>query len=624
MEVAGSEPVRSLVDEVRYLVDTEGSLAVTDVVQAFADGRFQALDTPYIDFGFSRDVHWLVLPVANGTDADQQRILSFNMRFMQELSVYVRDGRGMRLLLDNGKASTFAERPVAHRHLAVPLTVPAGSELDLYIRYWSEGTTALPLSIESQTSYAELSGFHTAKNAAFYTFAGFMLLYAVLFAVAARSSVFASYGFYLMCVVLYVAHMDGYTFQYLWPDWPLWNASAALPLGLMLNVGGAVFSMAFLSTRQAYPVIHRLALGVIGISVCWALLGPWFAPSLSKQLAFPFTFVCAVLFLAFGITAYRSGHRGALFYVVGWSGLTGAALFTTLSHWSDGEMVVGSSFEIIRIGVLIDATGMALAALAQYRAIRRAALHEVREQARISEEATAMQHRLFDLEDRYQQAFQLATQRSHQLAEASHDLRQPLMAMRMALRSMSSGSQERQVMHDALQYLETLLDKYIRSVTADGGETPGSQEEVGEHIVERFPASVVLDSLAAMFGGVAAQQERTLTVVRSTCEIEANPIALLRVLNNLVDNAIKHADAGRILVGLRRAAQGPCFVVMDDGVGVQKGGAGDSAGFGLGLKIVDSLCRENGFTFETRHNRTRGLQARVQLRAPPATASAPR
>jgi signal transduction histidine kinase len=91
--------------------------------------------------------------------------------------------------------------------------------------------------------------------------------------------------------------------------------------------------------------------------------------------------------------------------------------------------------------------------------------------------------------------------------------------------------------------------------------------------------------------------------------IKADRLALLRVLRNLVDNALKYGgeDLSRIAIGYEEGHQHHIISVKDDGVGVEiedrtkifdvfqrKCPVEEIEGSGLGLAIVKEICEQHG------------------------------
>ena len=118
-------------------------------------------------------------------------------------------------------------------------------------------------------------------------------------------------------------------------------------------------------------------------------------------------------------------------------------------------------------------------------------------------------------------------------------------------------------------------------------------------------------SLSALFGRIqtelaplAADKRLTLRVLPTTAIIRSDPTLLERIIQNLVSNAIRYTERGKILVGGRARGQFLRIEVWDQGIGIPEDRLDDifqefyqvsnierdrSQGLGLGLAIVQRL-----------------------------------
>jgi len=100
---------------------------------------------------------------------------------------------------------------------------------------------------------------------------------------------------------------------------------------------------------------------------------------------------------------------------------------------------------------------------------------------------------------------------------------------------------------------------------------------------------------------------------------------MLTILINLVGNAIKYTDRGRVLVGCRRHGDQLCIEVRDSGVGIaedqlsvifdefRRVEAGNRKGYGLGLSIVRRTADLLGHRVLVRSTLGRGSCFGVEL-----------
>jgi CheY-like chemotaxis protein len=123
--------------------------------------------------------------------------------------------------------------------------------------------------------------------------------------------------------------------------------------------------------------------------------------------------------------------------------------------------------------------------------------------------------------------------------------------------------------------------------------------------IERFPIAMVLRRLQDTFAEPASQLSVELRIRPSAWWCESDPLMLERVLANLLSNALRYCDKGRVLVGCRLRGKALCIEVRDNGPGIDEGRHREifrefvrlenaerlrDKGLGLGLAIVERLA----------------------------------
>lgn len=220
-------------------------------------------------------------------------------------------------------------------------------------------------------------------------------------------------------------------------------------------------------------------------------------------------------------------------------------------------------------------------------------------------------------------AAESATQaKSKFLATASHDMRQPLHAMNLLVASLRENLGEARP--DAL----AIVDKIEASAHAMDNLLTSlldlSRLEAGIVVAkpECFPISRIFRRLEQQFGTVARGKGLELRVHCSRRTIFTDPLLLERILSNLVTNAIRYTDQGKVLLGLRASDAGWVRVaVWDTGQGIPDGfrerifeeyfqldnpERDRDKGLGLGLSIVKRLARLLGSPVDVQSRPGRG------------------
>lgn len=195
--------------------------------------------------------------------------------------------------------------------------------------------------------------------------------------------------------------------------------------------------------------------------------------------------------------------------------------------------------------------------------------------------------------------------KSRFLAAASHDLRQPIHALRLFADSLRDELADQ-------PRAAALLNRIQDSIEATSGMFDAlldiSRLEAGviAKDVHDFPARALLYRIETIYTPVAVNAGLRFSVVPSSAWLRSDPALLDRVLQNLVSNAIKYTRRGGVLVGCRRRGAHVALQVWDTGPGIAPEHRDDifeefvqldnpardaGKGLGLGLAIVQRIAR---------------------------------
>jgi Na+/proline symporter/signal transduction histidine kinase len=220
------------------------------------------------------------------------------------------------------------------------------------------------------------------------------------------------------------------------------------------------------------------------------------------------------------------------------------------------------------------------------------------------------------------------------VAAANHDLLQPLNAARLfasALEVQADRPELKEVasrIEGCMRAAEELLDGMLDVARLDSGALRPE--------VTAFPIAEIMLDLERQFAPLAAQRGLVLNVVSCSLRVRSDRMLLRRVLQNLMANALRYTQRGRIVVGCRRRPTGIELQVWDTGPGIpeqhqqvifgefqrlERPSPWDEKGLGLGLSICDRVGRLLGHALGVRSWPGRGSVFTVQL--PRAEGTAP-
>lgn len=248
--------------------------------------------------------------------------------------------------------------------------------------------------------------------------------------------------------------------------------------------------------------------------------------------------------------------------------------------------------------------GLLLASLGALRQNHRA----LREAFRLRLENEALYQSVAE-ERRREEAARRDAERANQdksrfLAAASHDARQPLHALGLFVDTLK----ERPLEPEARQLVENIDLAHGSLVSLHEGLLDLSAADAGAVIPRQRPVALaeVLRLLKTESAPRASQRGLRLDIAGPALTVMTDPDLALRVLRNLVANALAYTERGRVLITARRRSGQALVQVWDTGIGiapedqqrifdelyqVQNANRDRRAGLGLGLAIVRRLAR---------------------------------
>ena len=190
------------------------------------------------------------------------------------------------------------------------------------------------------------------------------------------------------------------------------------------------------------------------------------------------------------------------------------------------------------------------------------------------------------------------------LTSASHDMRQPIHAMGLFLGVLEERveKEDQKVIVQKIQKssdaLSNLLDSLLDISKLDAGVIKISPE--------MFSLGNLFDALNNEFQALAKEKNIEIKFVPTKLWVNSDYRILERIARNLISNAIRYTEAGRILVGCRRYQGRTLVAVYDTGIGIPQNKMQDifgefyqlhnperdrSKGLGLGLAIVERMAK---------------------------------
>lgn len=405
---------QSLNAQVDWLADADGKLTITEVLRPENQSRFEPSHGK-AGVGLTGAAYWLRVRVVPPPGNTEPLWLLLNPPYQDDLRLYFPEGtQGYRERLA-GALVPFAEgRDLDYASPAFRLPASGEAPMQVYLRLQTYQGTAFVMSLWHEEPLRQ----HLQRSAALlnllYGMVIGLLFYNLFLAVSLRDVTYFAYVLMVSASLLYIAHVNGDDFMYLWPDSPGIQIRCALPLGSLWACCAGLFALLFLGMQTSTPRMARIVVGyILTMPVLNVLYFSGF-PLLAAFIYYGSGLPWLALLYGIGIYRLRQGFVPALYALIGFSVVIIGVIvyFSRLlglfepGLFSEHAIQVGTTFETLVFSFAL--------------AVRISLLQQERDQALHDPLTGLLTRRLFD--DRFTQACSLAQRQNAQVALMLIDL----------------------------------------------------------------------------------------------------------------------------------------------------------------------------------------------------------
>ncbi|MCW5619140.1 MAG: hybrid sensor histidine kinase/response regulator [Nitrosomonas sp.] len=205
------------------------------------------------------------------------------------------------------------------------------------------------------------------------------------------------------------------------------------------------------------------------------------------------------------------------------------------------------------------------------------------------------------------------------LAAASHDLRQPIHALNLFFAELSDRVRNAETntlltrIEESINAINSMLNALLDVSKLDAGVVRPDVKSTG--LAEMFAR------LEAEFAPIAQENHNAFRIRNTQLVVRSDPVMLERILRNLIGNALRYTEHGRVLVAARSRGNTVQIQVLDNGPGIPEDQLGNvfiefyqlnnpardrRKGLGLGLAIVKRLVNLLKHNIKAASNLNRG------------------
>ena len=301
--------------------DPSGTLTIENILSSQYHKQFKINYQNVPNFSFTESVYWVRFKInAQNINSFSPWILEVIYPNMHYVDLYHLDNHNQ--ILDITKTGTMRDnetRDYIYHHLVFLISLNKKSENVIYLRFQSEASMTINLSLWSMNGFLQQS---QSKILIMGVFIGILLImigYSLFTYFSLKDIVSIYFALSIFSLLLFALSYSGFAAVYLWPQFHFWKKISLLIFIGLLNLAFLKFANEFLQLKYKIPtvnfVVRALIYILLFIIVLTFLVEYKF---IIKPLLFLTIFSSLIIIFSSAIS-FKRGFQPALFFIIGYT-----------------------------------------------------------------------------------------------------------------------------------------------------------------------------------------------------------------------------------------------------------------------------------------------------------------
>ncbi|MGV8922360.1 MAG: sensor domain-containing diguanylate cyclase [Thermomonas sp.] len=346
---------------ISYRHDAQASDGASQAFRRAQESQFAPLPNGNPSLGFQEGAYWFHFTVVNNDRQEPRWILVQGYALSDNLDLYLRYADGHVEHQTSGDHVSFENRFIRYRHPNFRVDLPLGQPVELLLRVQSQSSMQVPLVLYTPRAFAEELRDAQFSTGLYYGIVLALLIYNLVLWLMLRDPGYFWYLLHVAAFGLVLFTLNGYGFEYFWPEWP-WMADAAVPLSIcMALIGMQLFARSYLELQQRWPVGNAISLGISAFFGVLAVISTQIEYHVVTPLASKAVLLGVLWIIVAAIVMLRRGYKPARLFLLAWAlFLAGTTMFTLIAFglvprnfWTLNGVQVGSAMEMLLLSLAL-------------------------------------------------------------------------------------------------------------------------------------------------------------------------------------------------------------------------------------------------------------------------------
>lgn len=348
----------SFSNEAYIVEDKDNKLIITDILND-SSLTYKKIKHSVEIIDFTSSAYWLKFSIVNLSDYENL-IIEIARPITNEVVLYSSINNYLKPII-SGDDFPFAKKTIKHRKNLFPVAIDKKQTASFIVKLKSDGELIpLPLKIYSSTNFVQTSE-SSFFNGAYYGILILVIIIFFFFYKLLKEESFKYYVFYIISLLLLQISLDGYAFQYLFPNGGYFANHIVLFSAALTIVFLVLYVKSYLFVKRRFKKMKTLFTGLIILMSLFGALS--LIPGFFYEIMFPLinglSLLVGVIILFCVYNVKKQGEHISNYFVVAFTILLmGAILFIlgnfhiiTNAEISLNSLKFSSAIEVILLSV---------------------------------------------------------------------------------------------------------------------------------------------------------------------------------------------------------------------------------------------------------------------------------
>lgn len=340
-----------------YIEDPSNQLDLHDLLSPQSNQLWQSNteSSETINFGYTSSTYWIRFNVTNPNNTHDERFLEIAYAVLDNINLYLLIDGETPEKISLGDKLPFHSRPLDHRNFVVPIKWQPNQTIGFYLQVKTSSSMQIPLTLWKTKSFIEGTQRELLGLGLYYGTMFVMVLYNLFVFLSVRESNYLYYVCFVASSALFLASLNGISFQYFWPNATSWNDQAIIVFLLGILLFGSLFTRDFLQLKTTKPLLEKVT-NILGLLSVICIILTAFLPystMIITSIVLSIIAICAAI--AGGTMRWAEGDSSAKYYTVAWFSLLIGGIILAFNKLNllprnfitENATQIGSALEVI-------------------------------------------------------------------------------------------------------------------------------------------------------------------------------------------------------------------------------------------------------------------------------------